>query len=74
MKKTPAPPVARDITIPAYDTPEASLTPLVLAAMADGATSRPHSIDPDKIVLKFGDEGGADAFEAAVNAILNPAS
>lgn len=59
-----------DVILPAYDTPRGDLTPLVLSAMADGATSHAHGAD--QIVLVFEDEAKADAFETAIAPYLNP--
>lgn len=56
----------KDIILPMYDDAQGSLTPHVLAALAGGATVRPHETDSLKIVLSFEDEAQAQAFEAAI--------
>ena len=68
-KETPSP-VPTDVDVPALDTHDCRLTPLVLAALAAGATARNHDTDQTKIVLTFPDRAPADAFSAAVAAAL----
>lgn len=55
-----------DVNLPMYDDVQGSLTPHVSAALAGGATVRPHETDSLKIVLSFEDEAQAQAFEAAI--------
>lgn len=61
-----------EIILPAFDTPEAALTPLVIAAVAAGATTRPHETDNTKIIVAIPDKDEAAKFEAAIAAVLNP--
>ncbi len=58
-----------NITIPAFDTPTGALTPIVLDALANGATAEPQ--DEDTFVVRFEDKKQAEAFEAAINAVTN---
>lgn len=49
------------------------LTPLIIEAMKNGATSDHHATDPDKITLSFAKAADADAFAKLVAPILSPA-
>jgi ABC-type sugar transport system substrate-binding protein len=60
----------KDITIPAFDTPSADMTPIVLAAVKDGATVTPHPDDASKIIVTFADDKSAKKFQSAVAPFL----
>jgi hypothetical protein len=61
----------KDIILPAFDTPSADMTPLVLTAVEkDGATVTPHPDDASKIIVTFADDKAAKKFQSAVAPFL----
>ncbi|MDH7971055.1 hypothetical protein QH494_02580 [Sphingomonas sp. AR_OL41] len=62
----------KTISLPAYDVPGDLLSPIVLAALANGATSANHPTDSALITVSFEDDQAGTDFEAAISAILNP--
>ena len=65
-KKTETLPATYDVELPMYDTASGAITPLLNAAMADGATGRPHETDALKIVVTITDKALADDFQTNV--------
>lgn len=57
------------VDLPKYDTPTGAYTPIVLAAIAEGARGSSHRSDPDKITLSFRTKKAADAFAASIRDI-----
>ncbi len=61
---------ATDITVPAFDTPAQTLTPIVNEAIKAGAKLRAHPDDATMIIVAIKDKKDADEFEAAIKAAL----
>lgn len=59
-----------DIITPAFETPSLSFSPIVSAALAAGATVRPHPTDNLKILVSIAEKENAAKFESGALAIL----
>lgn len=60
----------KNITLPAFDTPNSEMTPLLHVAMKEGAKVTAHPDDASKIIVTFTDEKHAKKFHTAVAAFL----
>lgn len=60
----------KNITLPAFDTPNGDMTPILHAAMEAGATVAAHPDDASKIIVTFTDEKHGKKFHTAVSPFL----